>query len=112
MTIPCMTEPHPRWGRSLDQYVTFYGHNSSRRGVSSNLIPDHLSRIRGREALGKMCRGGEVTLDMLRLVLQLALSPSTLREFNNPYLIHVCLRSMSEMKSLSKLPVSCMLLFG
>ncbi|KAF8600945.1 hypothetical protein BDV93DRAFT_525021 [Ceratobasidium sp. AG-I] len=107
-----MAEPHPLWGRSLDQYAAFYGHNSSRRGLPSNLIPDHLSRIKGQEAMAKMCQGGEVTLDMLRSVLQLALSPSTLRDFNNPFLIHICLKLISQVKSLSKLPVGFMSFLG
>lgn len=101
-----MTQPHPLLGRSLNEYAAFYGHNFSRRGVSGSLIPDHLSTIRGREALSKMHKCKGVTLEVLQSVLRLAFSPATLRDFNNPFLIHACLTLIDKLKSLTKLPVS------
>lgn len=101
-----MTKLHSLWGRPLEQYATIYGHDYAQREASRTLIPDHLSDIKGREAMARMCQGEAVTLDVLQSVLLLARSPSTFREFNNPYLINVCLRSVSQVKSTSNIPVS------
>lgn len=101
-----MTEIHSLWGRPLEQYATIYGHDSPRHDVSRSLIPEHLSGIKGRDAMAGMRRGEIVTLDMLRSVLLLSRSPSTFREFNDPYLVSACLRSVPRVKSISNLSVS------
>lgn len=110
-----MAEPHPSWGRTLDEYTSSYGIDEAKRRVDL----DSNSILEARQAIAKIGDlGGEasqviqevktdqIDLSVLKSVLNLALSPQTFRDFESLALISGCIRLMTKVGHSGKPSVS------
>jgi hypothetical protein len=105
-----MSEPHPLWGKSLDQYTSSHASENAQSRLAEQFIMGNSVLGHIKDAIGRICRKEEVSMDMLKYVLLLTRSPNTIRMLNNPPMISGCIKLFSDVKSLDQPCVSLQIL--
>ncbi|KAF8600944.1 hypothetical protein BDV93DRAFT_525020 [Ceratobasidium sp. AG-I] len=93
-----MATSHPTWGVPLDEYIRSNPTDHTLYKISNEVISEKQLRTFAQNVIDEICEEKDVSVTKLESIMTLSHSPDTYTMFEDPALIHGCIKLLAGIK--------------